>query len=245
MIALVNPDNPARGQLFVTTRWSVVCDAGSASVQADRAREQLCRLYWPALYTWLRREGHSAADAEDLVQGFLARFLTRNDFAQAQENRGRFRTYLLCGLRNFLVSESRRAGAAKRGGQDSHLSLEELRAEELASNGLPPDLSAQQAFDRRWLMAVLAQALRQLETDYAAAGQEKRFRALQPWLTMDPPDGSYDLLAEQLGVVRPTIATWVSRLRARYRDMVQAQIRDTVSSQEEFEHELRELLAAL
>ena len=202
-------------------------------------------MYWPALYAWLRREGHSAADAEDLVQSFLARFLARNDFAQAQVERGRFRSYLLGGLRHYVISEVRRDGAAKRGGGGAQLSLDELRAEEIASNALPPDLSAQQAFDRRWLMAILAEALRRLEEDYAAAGQLERFRALQPWLTTDPPDGSYDLLAEELGVARPTIATWVSRLRARYRDLVQGQIRETVSSQEELEREMRELLAVL
>src|SRR5687767_9933585 len=75
--------NSSQGGLFATTRWSVICSAGEAvSSQAEQAREQLCRLYWPALYAWLRREGHSPADAEDLVQGFLARFLSRNDFAQ-------------------------------------------------------------------------------------------------------------------------------------------------------------------
>jgi RNA polymerase sigma-70 factor (ECF subfamily) len=202
-------------------------------------------MYWPALYAWLRREGHSAADAEDLVQGFLARFLERNDFATVDARRGRFRSYLLCGLRNYLVSEGRRGGAAKRGGGEAHLSLDELRAEEIAGATLPPDLSAQQAFDRRWLIAILGLALHQLEADYASAGQLERFRALQPWLTADPPDGSYDGLAERLGVARPTIATWVSRLRTRYRELVQAQIRETVSSQEEFEEELRELLAVL
>jgi RNA polymerase sigma factor (sigma-70 family) len=202
-------------------------------------------MYWPALYAWLRRERHSPADAEDLVQGFLCRFLARNDFAQAQAERGRFRSYLLGGLQHYIISEIRRDGAAKRGGGDAHVSLDELRSEEIAGSTLPPDLSAQEAFDRRWLMAILAEALRQLENDYVAAGQQERFRALQPWLTSDPPDGTYDVLAEKLGVVRPTIATWVSRLRARYRDLVQAQIRETVSSQEEMEHEVRELLAVL
>lgn len=245
-LAGVISKNSGQGGLFATTRWSVICSAGEAiSSQTEQAREQLCRLYWPALYAWLRREGHSPADAEDLVQGFLARFLSRNDFAQARAERGRFRSYLLGGLRNYVISEGRRGDAAKRGGPGTQLSLEELRAEEIASSAVAPDLSAQQAFDRRWLATILAEALRRLEEDYVSAGQGERFHALKPWLTSDPPDGSYDALAEKLGTARPTIATWVSRLRVRYRDLVQAQIRDTVSTQQELEQEMRELLATL
>ena len=233
-------------QYFATTQWSLVLTAGDvASGQQEVAREQLCRRYWPALYAWLRREGYPAADAEDLVQGFLARFLARNDFAQASSERGRFRSYLLSGLRNHVVSEGRRERAAKRGGSEQVVSLEELQAEEIAGAATPPDLSAQQAFDRRWLAAVLQEALRQLEADYAAAGQIERYRALLPWLTADPPDGSYDGLAARLGVARPTIATWVSRLRLRYREAVHAQVRETTSSAEEFQRELAELLSLI
>jgi len=233
-------------RLFATTRWSVIRQAGDlVSPAADHAREQLCRLYWPALYAWLRRDGHSPADAEDLVQGFLAQFIDRNDFASAQTERGRFRSYLLSSLRNYVISARRHDDAAKRGGGNAHVPLEELRVEELAGAGATPDLTAQQAFDRRWLGALLAEALRRLEVDYAAAGQGDRFAALKPWLVADPPDGAYEPLAEKLGVARTTIATWVSRLRVRYRELVHEQIRDTVSSQEEFEQELRDLLGVL
>ena len=241
----MNSEQPPAHRLFATTRWSVVREAGDlVSPAADQAREQLCRLYWPALYAWLRRDGHSPDDAEDLVQGFLAQFIDRNDFASAQSERGRFRSYLLSALRHYVISARRHDDAAKRGGRCGHVPLEELHTEERASVAAP-DLTAQQAFDRRWLAALLATALHRLENDYAAAGQAERFAALNPWLVADPPDGAYERLAEKLGVARATIATWVSRMRVRYREMVHEQIRDTVSSPEEFEQELRDLLRLL
>lgn len=242
----MNSDERPAQRLFATTRWSVIRQAGDlVSPSVESAREQLCRLYWPALYAWLRRDGHAPADAEDLVQGFLAQFVDRNDFASAQVARGRFRSYLLSSLRHYVISARRHDTAAKRGGSGAHVPLDEMRAEEVASTTASPALTAQQAFDRRWLAAILTEALRRLQNDYAAAGQAERFAALKPWLAADPPDGAYEPLAEKLGVARATIATWVSRLRLRYRELVHEQIRETVCSQEEFEQELRDLLGVL
>ncbi len=241
----MNPE-PSTHRLFATTRWSVVRAAGDAvSPTVEQAREQLCRLYWPALYAWLRREGHPPNDAEDLVQGFLAQFINRNDFATAQSDRGRFRSYLLTALRHYVVSARRREDAVKRGGGVGHVSWDELHTEEMTTAVAAPDLTAEQAFDRRWLASLLAAALERLENDYAAAGQAERFAILKPWLAADPPDGAYEPMAEKLGVARATIATWVSRLRMRFRELVHEQIRDTVSSPEEFEQELRDLLRVL
>ena len=61
---------------FTTTHWSVVLAARDmASPQADVALAELCRTYWYPLYAYVRRQGNSPQDAEDLTQEFFARFL--------------------------------------------------------------------------------------------------------------------------------------------------------------------------
>src|SRR5207245_7637567 len=96
---------------FPGTKWSVIQRAAAHSPASQAALEDLCRVYWPPLYGFLRRSGHSPEEAQDLVQGYLARLLEREDLTTISPERGRFRSYLLSGLRNFLVSESRREGA--------------------------------------------------------------------------------------------------------------------------------------
>ena len=91
-------------QLFATTQWTAVLAAGAdSSPAAHRALEQLCQAYYYPLYAYVRRQGHSQADAEDLTQEFFRRLLERNSVRLADRNRGRFRTFLLESLKNFLI----------------------------------------------------------------------------------------------------------------------------------------------
>src|SRR5881394_4481725 len=107
-------------QRFTTTHWSVVLLAGLAdSPQANEALEKLCRTYWYPLYVYVRRQGNSPEDAQDLTQIFFSRLLEKNYCAKADRDRGKFRTFLLGSLKNFLVNEWKRAGRLKRGGGHS------------------------------------------------------------------------------------------------------------------------------
>src|SRR5262245_38101432 len=104
------------GNLFATTHWSVVLSAADSSMPgADVALEKLCRTYWYPLYAYLRRQGRRPEDAQDLTQEFFARFLEKKYFRLASRGRGRFRTFLLVSLKNFLINEWERGRAAKRG----------------------------------------------------------------------------------------------------------------------------------
>ena len=110
---------------FATTHWSVVLAAGRSSAEDGAAAlEKLCRTYWYPLYAYVRRWGHSPEDAQDLTQGFFAAFLERNGVARADRERGRFRTFLLGSIENFLHAERDRAGAQKRGGGTPMISLD-------------------------------------------------------------------------------------------------------------------------
>src|SRR5580765_3443435 len=99
-----------RGDVFVTTRWTVVLSAGcKSSPQSDHALAELCQTYWYPLYTYVRRQGRTKEDAEDQVQAFFARFLERNYLEGLAAERGRFRAFLLASLKHFLANEWDRA----------------------------------------------------------------------------------------------------------------------------------------
>ena len=111
------------GREFTTTHWSVVLIAGgAASGAADSALEHLCRTYWYPLYAYVRRQGHSESDAQDLTQSFFARLLERKYLRLADRNQGRFRTFLLTSLKHFLINDWKKENREKRGGGQKTLS---------------------------------------------------------------------------------------------------------------------------
>src|SRR5207249_7732605 len=145
--AMSTSDQPASAVdqpgLFATTHWSVVLSAGQDSWPAAQdALERLCRTYWYPLYAYVRRQGHSPEDAQDLTQEFFARFLEKQIFRQARPERGRFRAFLLTSLKHFLVSEWHRATARKRGSGHTPVPLDTVLAERLDSREPPRDLAA-------------------------------------------------------------------------------------------------------
>ena len=102
---------------FRTTRWSMVQAAGGEDPERARAAlEDLCATYWFPLYAYARRSGLAPEAAEDCTQGFFARLLSRGDLARVEITGGRFRSFLLVALRNYIASEREREGALKRGG---------------------------------------------------------------------------------------------------------------------------------
>src|SRR5215472_7843414 len=108
--------SPEANEHFVTTHWSVVIRSASDKAGAYEALGQLCQTYWYPLYSFIRRQGKSPHDAEDLTQEFFARLLEKNYLAAAREEKGKFRTFLLTALKRFLANEWDRQHAQKRGG---------------------------------------------------------------------------------------------------------------------------------
>src|SRR6516164_9569008 len=136
--------------LFVTTDWSVVLAAGDElSAGAREALEQLCRAYWYPLYAYIRRQGRSPEDAQDLTQAFFAKLLEKKSLRHAQKERGRFRTFLLTSRKNFLSHEWERAQSAKRGGGKVHLSWDQTTAEERYQLEPASDLTPEKVFEQR------------------------------------------------------------------------------------------------
>src|SRR5450755_1246445 len=117
----VNPQKSTiAGGQFLTTEWSVVLQAGQEECPgAAQSLEALCRAYWPPLYAYARREGLTPQDAQDATQEFIGSLLRRNDLASVSPEKGRFRSFLLGALKNFLVSRWRTERALQRGGQSA------------------------------------------------------------------------------------------------------------------------------
>jgi RNA polymerase sigma factor (sigma-70 family) len=231
---------------FNTTRWSMVLMAGKVeSAQRTEALEKLCGVYWPPLFAYVRRRGYSEEDAKDLTQEFFASLLRRADLDGVDPARGRFRTFLLPSLGHFLANQWDRARAVKRGGGQRTVSLEEMSDEQWRSVEPRDDLTPDRAFDARWAVVVMKQALTQLRLQMAGQGKADEFETLKPFLTAHPTGGDYVTAAARLGKSSETVAVMVHRLRQRYRECVRAEVSETVSNPLELEQEMRELREVL
>ena len=231
---------------FNTTHWSVVLEAGKqASPQSSLALEKLCRTYWHPIYAFARRKGYHQQDAQDLTQQFFALLLERNDFETVDPRKGKFRTFLLTSFTHFLLNELDRARAAKRGGGQKVLSLDELKSEQLdrctEGEGLSPD----RLFDLRWALTILERAMERLRDELAKAGRGEQFQKLKKYLTEEANEGEYAAVAQSFGMAPASVAVLVHRLRTRYRDLVRAEVAQTVRSPLELEEEMRHLCDVL
>lgn len=227
---------------FLTTHWSVVLRARDAeSNEALTALEQLCLAYWQPLYTFARCSGLIAPDAQDVVQGFFAQFIARQGLRRVDPAKGRFRSFMLASLRNFMSDERDRAQAAKRGGGAELLSLDFAVAEEAFEKQFANSESPERAFDRAWAMAVLERAQACLREECAAAGKGALHEALGP----ASAEESYASVGARLGLSESAVKTAAFRLRRRYRDLIRNEIAQTVSTEGELNDELDGLLCAV
>lgn len=213
--------------------------------EAVEALEQLCGVYWYPLYAYVRRRGYTPENAQDLTQEFFQRLLTSDWIARADRTKGRFRTFLLCGLQNFLGNEWQKAGRLKRGGGSVFVPLDGLEAEERYRIEPPELASADKLFERRWALTLLETVLRRLEEEESAPETRDRFAALRPVLVGEPSDEGYAALARRFGVAENTVKSWAHRLRGRYRELLREAVAETVVHPEEVQDELRFLARVL
>jgi RNA polymerase sigma factor (sigma-70 family) len=219
--------------------------AGTDSPQAHQALETLCRNYWYPLYAYVRRQGHSAHDAQDLTQAFFARLLEKNYLADVQREKGRFRSFLLASLKHFLANEWDREQALKRGGGKRLIALDDDSAESRYKLEPKDDLSADKIYERRWALTLLDQVLTKLRGEFEKDGKLDQFEALKQYLSGGRTSVSYAQAADKLGMNEGAIKVAVHRLRKRYRKLLRAEIAQTVATASEVEAEIRYLFAAL
>jgi len=228
---------------FATTHWSTVLAAGdSASPDSREALEKLCRTYWYPLYAFVRRQGHSSEDAKDLVQGFLLYLLERHVLDKARPELGRFRSFLLGCLKNYLAQQTDRVRAEKRGGNRQFLPLDAAEAESRLRTEPARQVTPETLFDQKWGVTILAQALKSVDADYSRSGQARVFQQLHPFLQGDCARLAYREAAEALGIAEPAVRMAVTRLRRRYRDALRSVVAETVSDPKDIDDELRYLI---
>jgi RNA polymerase sigma-70 factor (ECF subfamily) len=230
---------------FTTTQWSVVLDAQSESPSAQEALEKLCRTYWWPLYGFVRRQGYSPEEAQDLTQGFFAMLLERRDFDAVRQEKGRLRSYLLASLKNFLAKAHRRATTIKRGEGRPLVPLDELLARERADLEPTDALSADRIYERRWALTLLEQVLARLGEEYRVAGSTRLFEELKQLLADDPDRPSQAQIARELGIAENAVKQAFHRLRQRYRLLLREEIAQTVVAPDDVESELRHFIAVL
>lgn len=234
------------GAVFTTTHWSVVVAARDLSAPgASDALEQLCVAYWYPLYAYARRRGHSPEDAQDLTQEFFQKLLASDWIARADPARGRFRTFLLCGMQNFLANQWQKSVRLKRGAGQALVALDGLQAEERYALEPADILSPDKLFDRRWALTLLETTLQRLEMEQPESDGRARFAALRPVLVGEPTEEGYAALARRLDVTENTVKSWVHRLRARYRELLRDAVAQTVADPAQVQEELRYLARVL
>ena len=231
---------------FLTTHWSLVAAAGrQSSPDAQHALESLCTTYWYPLYAFVRRKGKPAEDAQDLTQAFFARLLEKGYLESADQEKGRFRTFLLTIFQRFLANEHQRDGALKRGGDQTVLSIDFDDGERRLQLEPRHDWTAQREFERRWALTLLDEVLAKLERDYVEQEKGDLFLRLKVFLTVGDAESSYREIGKELAMSESAVKVAVYRLRQRYRDLIRIEVANTVAGEDEVDDELGCLLAAV
>lgn len=240
------PHHTEAGAPFAPTQWSVILQARRDSAHRRAALEQLCASYWLPIYGYLRRRGHSPADAEDLTQNFFVYLLDGDFLDRPDPAKGRFRGYLVGALRHFLSEHFERANAQKRGGRAQFIDWHSLDAESELASVDQPQADPSALFERSWALTLLARALRKLEDEQATPpARAAQFAVLKTFLSTTPGPGDYDRAAAALGTTRTNVAVWVHRLNQRYAELVKLEIAATVNDPTEVRAEMQHLLRAL
>jgi RNA polymerase sigma factor (sigma-70 family) len=224
-----------------TTRWSLVRAMGGDATSRRSAMESFAQDYWPAIYAFARKKGNSPHEAEDLTQSFLIHLMDRDRFDGLAEENGRFRSWLLACLHNFLRSNWRDQDRQKRGGKLTHLSIERDLGEAWLEQSETDELSPDVVFDRRWAAALLARAVAELVRSYERDGKVDLARVLVPMITGADERQGYAEASGQLGITEANARVAAFRMRKRLRTLVREEVAATVLSPDEVDAELAEL----
>ena len=230
---------------FMTTRWSVVVRAANPVEESRAALEMLCKAYWFPIYTYARKQGCSAEDAEDVTQDFLVEISHSQFLPRADPARGRFRGYLLDAVRKRIINLRAKAATIKRGGRQVIVSLDEPTGEEQYRQVDDPSLDPSQAYERSWVLTLLQRVRTRLRDEETARGKLAEFELLEPFLSNPPQDDEYRAIAERLGIARNSVAVAIHRLGKRYRDLLRHEVAQTVSDPSEIDEELAYLVKVL
>jgi RNA polymerase sigma factor (sigma-70 family) len=230
---------PVEAGLFEATHWSLIILARDSS---GAALGKLCESYRQPLLVWLKNRNYTSHDAEDLLQGFFLQLLDRNFLNSVAQDKGKFRTFLLKCLKNYLNDQHDKFSAAKRGAGKALASLDEtadgLRVYEPAGHEASPDLE----YDRAWARTVLRNAVTRLERDCARQGHQALYSALQPVMLADENAAPYREIGQTLGMTETAVKTAAHRIRIRLRGLIREEVLHTITNEQDLEQEVRYLI---
>jgi RNA polymerase sigma factor (sigma-70 family) len=235
----------ARSGAFTSTHWSLVAQAGSDSEQAKVALETLCGKYWYPIYAFIRQRGSNHHEAEDLTQAFFAHLLHKQLIGKANRNKGKFRTFLLAALGNFLTNEWDKQSAIKRGGGRQIISLDETVAEGRYREEPTVALTPEKLFERHWAFALLEQALNRLKQEHNRPDKVELFTKLESGLTGAPSKDWFAQCAQELKMSENALRVALHRMRRRFGDIVREEVSCTAASEADVDDEIRHLFAAI
>lgn len=227
---------------FPVTRWSRVHAAGHSEAGGPDAFADLCADYWPPVFAYLRRRGFSEADAQDLTQGFFLHLLEHRTARRADASRGKFRSFLLGALRNYVANETDRELRQKRGGDCEIFSLDDPScafAQPVSESG------ADHFYEESWAQEIMHRALTRLREKFASENRAELFHGLEGFLDTTGNGSALDEAASALHLSAGALRTAVSRLRKQFAEQVRLEIARTVSAPHEIEEEFRHLRSVL
>jgi DNA-directed RNA polymerase specialized sigma24 family protein len=235
---------------FSSTHWSVILSAAQDQTLAGQAAlAELFRTYWYPLYSHVRRRGYSPQDAQDLTQGFFLHLLEHRGLTKVDPHKGRFRSFLLASLQNFLSVAWHREQTIKRGGVCTFISLDAESVEGLYKLEPVDDLAltAEQIFDARWALTLLSEAMASVQAQYVACGKRKIFETLEGFLPRGSTEelSSYHEAAATLGVSEAAVNTLIHRLRQQYSVAHRREVSRTVTEPAAIDEEIHCLCEAL
>lgn len=239
-------EGKSQAKPFPTTQWTLIYRVAHEDPKVrDDALSEICELYWPPVYAFIRSRGYTPHDAEDLTQGFFTKILTRNDLSRADMQTGKLRSYLLASIKNHLNTEFRRDESLKRGGGKTILSLNLEAAE---SRCLVPDpvddLNPEKVFERQWTITVMETVVHSLEALYAAKDQSKLFEAIKPYIITSAAHPPQAEIARVLGMTESAIRVSIHRIRQRYAQMLRQTVQATLEQGGDVDAEISHMMAS-
>ena len=230
---------------FESTRWSVVLLAGQSELESRDALTQLFEMYWYPIYSFVRSKHSEHHDAMDLTQGFFTHLLETNGLATVHPDKGRFRSFLLASVKNYMANQWRKDNAARRGGGLRQFSIDDAAYEHQYQRQLSMSGTPEEQYERNWISTLLSRVVERLRDDYVRADKEELFNAIQPWLVTTADRLPQNDIAEQLDMSLGAVAMSIHRLRRRYAELVREEVAHTVADPEDVEDELTRMLALL
>ena len=228
---------------FHTTHWTMVLSARNG--RGNDALANLCASYWYPIYAFIRRNGSSPHEAEDLTQEFFARILQRDWLANVHPAGGKFRSFLLACVKNFLSNERDKALAQRRGGGRAPIPLEREDAETRYVIEPPDTMTPEVLFERRWVFELLERTLEALRHEYTQTNRLDWFEDLQGFLPSGKGTLSRAEMAQKRGVSPNAIDVAIHRLRQRFGALLRQKVGETVASEAEVDEEIRHLMSVL